>query len=56
MPGDVGGDRWRQEIGAGVAGGEALAEVGGGDVLVDRVEEVDAGLLGWSERQAFGES
>jgi hypothetical protein len=55
MPGDVGGDWRRQEVGAGVAGGEAFAEAGGGNILVDGVEEVDAGLLGGSERQTLGE-
>jgi hypothetical protein len=42
---DVVGDGGGEEIGAGVAGFEALAETGGGDVLVDGLEEVDAGLL-----------
>jgi hypothetical protein len=42
---DVVGDIGGEEIGAGVAGFEALAEIGGGDVLVDGLKEVDAALL-----------
>jgi len=42
---DVVGDGGGEEVGAGVAGFEALAETGGGDVLVDGLEEVDAGPL-----------
>ena len=45
MGGDVGGDCWGQEVFAGVACLEAVAEAGGGDVFVDGVEEVDAGEL-----------
>ena len=42
---DVVGDIGGEEIGAGVAGLEALAEIGGGDALVDGLKEVDAALL-----------
>ena len=42
---DVLGDGGGEEVRAGVAGFEALAEIGGGDVLVDGLEEVDAGPL-----------
>jgi hypothetical protein len=42
---DVVGDIGGEEIGAGVARFEALAETGGGDVLVDSLKEVDAALL-----------
>ena len=46
---DVVGDGRGEEIVTGVAGFEALAEIGGGDVFVDGLEEVDAGLLSWGE-------
>jgi hypothetical protein len=49
---DVVGDDGGKEIGAGVAGFEAVAKAGGGDVFVDGLEEVDAGLL--EGRQAHG--
>ena len=49
---DVGGDGEWEQVGAGVAGGETLAEVGGGDVHLDGVEDVDAGALGGSESEA----
>ena len=43
---DVGGDGGGEEVGAGVALMEAVAEGGGGDVFVEGEEEMDAGLLG----------
>lgn len=46
---DVGGDSWREEVEAGVASLEAMAEGGRGYVLVDILEEVDAGALAGSE-------
>jgi hypothetical protein len=49
---DVVGDGGGEEVGAGVAGFETLAEVSGGDVVVDGLEEVDAGLLAGSEVEA----
>jgi hypothetical protein len=49
---DVVGDGGGEEIGTGVAGFETLAEIGGGDVLVDGLEEVDAGLLMGGEVEA----
>jgi hypothetical protein len=42
---DVVGDGGGEEVGTGVAGFETLAEIGGSDVVVDGLEEVDAGLL-----------
>ena len=50
---DVGGDGGGEEIGAGVALVEAVAEDGGGDVFVEGEEEVDAGLLGGGEGEGF---
>ena len=46
---DVGGDGGREQAGAWVAGAQAAAKVGGGDIFVDGGEEVDAGALGGSE-------
>jgi len=46
---DVLGDGGWEEVWAGVASFEALAQIAGCDVLVDSLEEVDAGLLVWSE-------
>jgi hypothetical protein len=42
---DVGGDGLGEEVGAGVAGFQAVAEACGGNFLVDGLEEVDAGAL-----------
>ena len=42
---DVACDRWRKQVGAGVAGAEALAQAGCGEIFVDGLEQVDAGAL-----------
>jgi hypothetical protein len=42
---DVVGDGGEEEVVARVAGFEAVAEMGGGDVLVDGLKEVNAGPL-----------
>ncbi len=48
---NVGGDgRW-EKIWAGVSAVEAATEFGGGDVLVDCGEQVDAGPLGGGESE-----
>ena len=56
---DVGGDGGGKQAGAGVAGEEAAAELGGGDVFVDSGEQVDAGALAGREGElgelSFGE-
>jgi hypothetical protein len=49
---DVVGDGGGEEVGAGVASFETMAEIGGRDVVVDGLEEVDAGLLARSEVEA----
>ena len=46
---DVSEDFGWDEGGARVSVSEAMAEIGGGDVFVDGLEEVDAGTLVWSE-------
>ena len=46
---NIAGDGRDEEAGAGVAGGEAAAELGGGDGVVDGLEEVGAGALGGGE-------
>ena len=46
---DVGGDCGEEKAGAGIAGSESSAKVGGGDVFVDGGEEVDSVALGWGE-------
>ena len=43
---DVCGDGGGKQAGAGIAGEQAAAEFGGGDILVDIGEQVDAGALG----------
>lgn len=48
---DIGGYGWGEEVVAGVACMESLAEGGGGDIFVDGVEEVDAGELGGCEME-----
>ena len=47
--GDIGGDGFRQEVEAGVAVAEAVAEGGGGDVFLYSGKDVDAGALGGRE-------
>jgi hypothetical protein len=49
MGGDVVGDTSGEKVSAGIAGLEAVPEIGGGDVFVDGLKEVDAGLLVGSE-------
>jgi hypothetical protein len=49
---DVVGDDGGEEVGTGVASFETLAEIGGRDVVVDGLEEVDAGLLVGGEVEA----
>ena len=51
---DVAGNLWGEQVGAGIAEAETLAQVGGGDVFVDILKDVDAGSLGWGEGQARG--
>src|ERR1700735_1205558 len=46
---DVVGDGWAEQVGAGVALAEALAQAGGGDILLDAGEDVDALALGGGE-------
>jgi len=46
---DVLGDGGREQAGARVSGLETAPEFGGGDVLVDGAEDMDAGALGGGE-------
>ena len=50
---DVVRDAGGEQVGAGVAGFEALAQAGGGYVFVDCLEEVDAGLLRRGEAEGI---
>jgi len=48
---DIVGDRGAEQVGAGIALAEALAQAGSGDILLDPGEEVDAGTLGGGEME-----
>lgn len=48
---DVGGDGGRKQAGAWVSGLQAATKFSGGDILVDRSKEVDAGALGLGQSE-----
>ena len=50
---DIVRDAGGEQVGAGVAGFEALAQAGGGYVFVNCLEEMDAGLLRRGEAEGI---